>query len=40
MGPNDLHFATAATVGEAGKFTEVGFECVCHDDGVMLRKHK
>lgn len=40
MGPNDLHFATAATVGEAGKLTEVDFQYVCHDDGVMLRKHK
>lgn len=38
---DEFHFATAKTVEEAGKLIEVGFEYVCHHEGVMLlRKRK
>ncbi len=38
---DEFHFATAKTVEEAGKLIEVGFEYICHHEGVMLlRKRK
>lgn len=40
--PNDeFRFAAAKTVEEAGRLIEVGFEYICHHEGVMLfRKRK
>jgi len=38
---DEFHFATARTVEEAGKLIKVGFEYICHHEGVMLlRKRK
>ena len=38
---NEYHFATAATIEEAGKLIQAGFEYVCHHNDIMLfRKRK
>ncbi|MEM1540698.1 MAG: site-specific integrase [Candidatus Bathyarchaeia archaeon] len=37
----EYHFATAATIEEAGKLIQAGFEYVCHHNDIMLfRKRK
>jgi len=37
---DQFHFATAKTVEEAGKLIEVGFEYICHHDGIILFRKK